>query len=409
MTNASRIAPLTSITTWLSGGTPDRMNGSYWGGTIPWISAATLKQARIDDSDQYLTEAGVRSGSKMAPVGAILVLVRGMALHRETRIGIVARPVSFNQDIKALIPRPGVLPAFLLYSLQARSKQILDLVSSAGSGTGVLDTQLLRRLEIWVPDEHVQQNVVAAIDAAESYVATLARLIAKKRAIRQGMMQQLLTGKVRLPGYRGIWAETEVEDLLAFKNGLNKGSEYFGAGTPIVNFMDVMNGPIITAEDIDGRVTLTKDEIRRFSARCGDMFFTRTSETVGEVGTAATLVDDIRDSVFSGFILRGRPKTTELDSRFMAHLFQLDVVRQQIMSSATYTTRALTNGRSLSRIMVRLPDVKEQRAIADLVADVEREIAILRRRHKKARALKQGMMQELLTGKTRLPAQGAAA
>ena len=186
MTNASRIAPLTSITTWLSGGTPDRMNGSYWGGTIPWISAATLKQARIDDSDQYLTEAGVRSGSKMAPVGAILVLVRGMALHRETRIGIVARPVSFNQDIKALIPSPGVLPAFLLYSLQARSKQILDLVSSAGSGTGVLDTQLLRRLEISVPDEHVQQNVVAAIDAVESYVATLARLIAKKRAIRQG-------------------------------------------------------------------------------------------------------------------------------------------------------------------------------------------------------------------------------
>ncbi len=165
--------------------------------------------------------------------------------------------------------------------------------------------------------------------------------------------------------------------------------------------MDVMNGPIINAEDVDGRVTLVADEIRRFSARRGDLFFTRTSETVGEVGTAATLVDDICDATFSGFILRGRPKTTELDSRFMAHLFQLDVVRQQIMSSATYTTRALTNGRSLSSILVRLPDAEEQCAIADLVADVDGEIAVLRRRHEKACALKQGMMQELLTGRTR--------
>ncbi len=153
----------------------------------------------------------------MAPVGAVLVLVRGMALHREARIGIAARPVSFNQDIKALMARPAVLPDFLLYSLQARRKQILDLVSSAGSGTGVLDTQLLGRLEIWVPDEQVQRGIVAAIDAAESYVASLARLIAKKRAIRQGMMQHLLTGKVRLRGFRGVWTETEVGDLLAFK------------------------------------------------------------------------------------------------------------------------------------------------------------------------------------------------
>ena len=94
----------------------------------------------------------------MAPVGAVLVLVRGMALHREARIGIAARPVSFNQDIKALMARPAVLPDFLLYSLQAQRKQILDLVSSAGSGTGVLDTQLLGRLEIWVPDEQVQRR-----------------------------------------------------------------------------------------------------------------------------------------------------------------------------------------------------------------------------------------------------------
>ncbi|MDH6548706.1 restriction endonuclease subunit S [Streptomyces sp. SAI-041] len=192
-------AALGRITTWLSGGTPDRNNPAYWGGTIPWISAATLRRSRVHDSDQYLTEAGVRAGSKLAPTGATLVLVRGMALHRETRIGMATRPVSFNQDVKALIPQPGVLPEYLVYALQARSTQVLDLVSSAGSGTGVLDTQLLQRLPIWVPDEITQRRIVTAIDAADRNIEVLDRLLAKMQAIKQGMMQQLLIGRTRLP------------------------------------------------------------------------------------------------------------------------------------------------------------------------------------------------------------------
>ena len=113
------MVPLDSVTTWLSGGTPNRGNSRYWNGDIPWISAATLKRTRIYDSDQRVTESAIRSGSRLAPEGAILVLVRGMALHREMRIGIAMRPLSFNQDVKALIPKPNVTSDFLAYSLQA--------------------------------------------------------------------------------------------------------------------------------------------------------------------------------------------------------------------------------------------------------------------------------------------------
>lgn len=192
-------AALGAIATWFSGGTPDRNNPAYWGGTIPWISAATLKQSHVYESDQHLTDSGVRAGSKIAPAGAILVLVRGMALHRETRIGVTTRPVSFNQDVKALIPKPGVIPDYLLYALQARSSQLLDLVSSAGSGTGVLNTQLLQRLPIWVPEETVQVRIVGAIDAADREVGLFRERLAKTHAVKLGMMQQLLTGRTRLP------------------------------------------------------------------------------------------------------------------------------------------------------------------------------------------------------------------
>ena len=267
----------------------------------------------------------------------------------------------------------------------------------------------LAAIEVDLPSRSQQDAIADVVIDANREITSLGRHLAKVEYIKRGMMQELLTGKTRLPGFGGSWVEAEVGDLLAFKNGLNKAREYFGAGTPIVNFMDVMRGPIITAAGVAGKVTLTRDEIKRFSARQGDLFFTRTSETVDEVGTVATLIDDVPDAVFSGFILRGRPKTDELDPRFLAHLFQLAHVRRQVTSLATYTTRALTNGGSLGRVIVRLPNPGEQGAIADVIAEVDREIAALRRRIAKAREMKTGMMQELLTGRTSLPMAGSTA
>jgi type I restriction enzyme S subunit len=161
-----------------------------------------------------------------------------MALHNEVRAGLAMRPVSFNQDVKALVPRPGLLPEFLTYSLHARRSRILDLVSAAGSGTGVLDTALLKRLPIWVPDLYEQRSIADAIDDAESTVESLERLIAKKQAIKQGMMQQLLTGKTRLPGFTEPWIEVTVGHIADVKTGpfgstLHE-SDYVANGTPII-------------------------------------------------------------------------------------------------------------------------------------------------------------------------------
>lgn len=219
MRRQSTAVPVSAVTTWLSGGTPDRANAAYWAGSIPWISAATLKKARIYDSDQRITESAVRAGSKLAPQGATLVLVRGMALHRGVRAGLAMRPVSFNQDVKALIPRPGLVPQYLTYSLHAQRTRILELVSSAGSGTGVLDTSLLKRLPIWLPDSHEQKRIVQAIDDAQSAVESLERLITKKLAIKQGMMQQLLTGKIRLPGFTEPWKRVSIGDIASISRG----------------------------------------------------------------------------------------------------------------------------------------------------------------------------------------------
>ncbi len=207
------------------------------------------------------------------------------------------------------------------------------------------------------------------------------------------------------PGYKqteaGVipedWDAVTVGRLLEFKNGLNKAKGYFGYGTPIINYIDVYQNSGLKEKDVTGKVNVTSEEIRTYSAKKGDVFFTRTSETVDEIGISTVLLEDIQDAVFSGFVLRGRPILSMLDLQFKKYCFNSVVVRKQIKSTSSYTTRALTNGKNLSRIYLPLPPTKtEQTAIANALSDADALIQSLTRLIAKKRQIKQGAMQTLL-------------
>lgn len=198
-------------------------------------------------------------------------------------------------------------------------------------------------------------------------------------------------------GYSHNWR------FLDFKNGLNKSKEFFGHGTPIVNYTDVYKKRGLKKNDVCGKVSLTRDEIHRFDARKNDVFFTRTSETPEEVGMSSVLLEDIDDCVFSGFVLRGRPKNDMFVPEYCKYCFTTEAVRSAIIMGCTYTTRALTNGKQLSTIEIVVPPKPEQEAIAKTLAEIDELISSLEKLITKEKAIKQGAMQELLTGKRRLP------
>lgn len=199
------------------------------------------------------------------------------------------------------------------------------------------------------------------------------------------------------------WDIAVIGDYLDFKNGLNKGKEYFGYGTPIVNYTDVYKKRGLKKSDINGRVCLSKEEIRRFDVRKGDVFFTRTSETPDEVGISSVMLDDVENCVFSGFVLRGRPKNDMFVPQYCKYCFSTEAIRNAIITGCTYTTRALTNGKQLSAIEIPVPPKPEQEAIAAALSDIDELISNLEKLIAKKKAIKQGTMQELLTGKRHLP------
>ena len=174
--------------------------------------------------------------------------------------------------------------------------------------------------------------------------------------------------------------------MYKFKNGLNKGKGSFGFGTPIINYTDVYKHRGLTREMVKGLVKLDANEIRRYKVKKGDVFFTRTSETPEEVGLASVLLEDIDDCSFSGFVLRGRPITDDLEFDYCKECFSVHAVRDSIIKTCTYTTRALTNGTVLSKIPITIPPKEEQKTIASYFSSLD---SLIYSTSKKIESLKQ--------------------
>ncbi|MGX8891487.1 restriction endonuclease subunit S [Enterobacter cloacae] len=143
---------LGDLVTFLSGGTPSKSNKDYWNGDIPWISASSMQSTRYHDSDLRVTSLGSTNGTRLVPAETVLLLVRGGALHNKIPVGITTREVTFNQDVKALVPKSeDITPYYLLAWLISSKELLLGKVENTGIGAGKLDTKILQDLDVPVP------------------------------------------------------------------------------------------------------------------------------------------------------------------------------------------------------------------------------------------------------------------
>ncbi|MCX8494002.1 MAG: restriction endonuclease subunit S [Chthoniobacterales bacterium] len=387
-----------------SGTTPARAlkDRYYKNGKIGWVKTLDLRNTELLATSECVTELAFKETSlTIYPVGTVLVAMYG-GFQQIGRTGLLRIPAAVNQAITAIQPKGDKLHSeYLLATLNYRVGYWKNVASSSRKDPNI-SSQDIRNFPIAYPKPPEQRAIAKALRDVGALLSSLDRLISKKRDLKTAAMQQLLTGKTRLPGFSGEWDQVTLGSLFSFKNGLNKAKEFFGYGTPIVNYMDVFRCSKIRTAQLTGRVMLTTQEIQNFDVKRGDVFFTRTSETPEEIGIASVMIDEPRLTVFSGFLLRGRRKNDRLCDVFKAYCFTSELVRKQIISKASYTTRALTSGTILSAVILPIPPLPEQIAIAEVLSEMDAELAALEKRRDKTRDLKQGMMQELLTGRIRL-------
>ena len=145
-----------------SGGTPNKAIASYWGGNIPWISAKTMYVDFITDSDLYITEEGLKNGSKLAPVGSILLLTRGSGLFNRIPVCMVNNEVAYNQDIKCIAVKENSFTSnlFIFYWLYSHKELLSGILETTGIGAGKIDTSRLLDIDVHLPDLETQHRYI---------------------------------------------------------------------------------------------------------------------------------------------------------------------------------------------------------------------------------------------------------
>ena len=309
------------------------------------------------------------------------------------------------------------MPKFLTYSLIGRATDLLKLVSTASNSTGVLDTKLVQSLEILLPSKQEQRAIAEALSDIDGLLESLDVLIAKKRAIKQAAMQQLLNGRIRLTEIRSSrdapakYKRTDVgtipEDweVASLRSCLRAALDY-GINAAAVPFDDKLPAYLrITDIDEDNRyqpsprVSVNHPESDSYVLEKGDLVFARTGASVGKSYLYKPVDGPL---VFAGFLIRAKPEPAKLDAKYCAYVVQSERYWKWVAAMSNRSGQPGINGQEYGSFRFPLPKICQQRAIAAVLSDMDAEIAGLESRREKACAIKQGMMQQLLTGRVRL-------
>lgn len=258
----------------------------------------------------------------------------------------------------------------------------------------------IRHFPLVLPTSRKEQEAIAeALSDVDGLIGALEALIAKKRAIKQAAMQQLLTAKTRLPGFTGEWEDVPLGELGTFLKGAGVKRDDSGSGA----IACVRYGEIYTTHHdyirdfqswISAEVAATATRLK-----VGDLLFAGSGETKEEIGKCVAFVSDI-EAYAGGDIVILRPD--QGNSLFLGYALNMPSVSHQKASLGQGDAVVHISAGALAQIKLSLPKPAEQEAIAKVLTDMDTEIAALEQRLNKTRAIKQGMMQQLLTGRVRL-------
>ncbi|BAP89074.1 type I restriction-modification system, specificity subunit S [Burkholderiales bacterium GJ-E10] len=180
---------LGEFVTLVSGNTPSKDNPAYWGGATPWVSAKDMADFWIEDAEDHLTEEGVAVASRLVPAGTVLLLARGMTLHKRVPICRLAKASTFNQDVKAVLPKIGLSRRFLPYLLVGNHDRLHERVDSAGHGTGRLNTDALLSFPVLVPSAAEQEEIADIGEAIDGRLRLLRQTNATLEFIAQALFK----------------------------------------------------------------------------------------------------------------------------------------------------------------------------------------------------------------------------
>lgn len=379
----------------VSGGTPDTEKPEYWNGDIIWLTPSEITKLPtrfVSDSERKITRAGLKNSSAvLLPVGSLIICTR--ATVGDCCINI--KEVSTNQGFKNLIPENSNID-FLYYLISSHKT---DLIRKACGSTFLeISKHDIEKLKYSVPSLSEQEKIAEILGTWDLAIEKLTALIEQKKLLKKGLMQRLLTGKQRLPGFSTPWNKVKLGEItcqisknvgdlkiqtasISSKTGFVPQTEKFG-------------------RDISGEQYSKYTLIEK-----GDFSYNKGNSKTYPQGCAYRLKDFEKiavPNVFISFKVKENILYPEFIEQFFIGNFHGRLLRKVITSSVRDNGLLNLNANDFFGLPISLPPLPEQKAIADILSKADEEIDLLTRKLSALKEQKTGLMQQLLTGKIRV-------
>ena len=358
-------------------------------------------------SRRTIPQSGDLILAREAPVGNVAII------PKDLKVCLGQRTVLIRPD------KNKVCSIFLVYLMLGDETQTRLLGRSTGATVHHLNMTDIRNLELPIlPPLPVQTQIAAFLDRKTGQIDELLRI--KERRIellqeqRTTLINQAVTKgldpnvEMKPSGVEWIgeipahWKIIKLRYLGVLQNGISKDSDSFGLGYPFLSYGDVYNNDTLPTQ-VEGLVKSTKADKERYSVKETDVFFTRTSETIEEIGISSTCMKTIENCVFSGFLIRFRNTSTVLTKKFSKYYFPSHLPRIFLAREVNIVTRSSLSQELLKRLPVLLPSPDEQKEIANFLdlktKQIDELIAAEQRKIELLKEYRQSLISEAVTGK----------
>ena len=376
---------------------------------IPFVNAGHVADGKISFSamDYITPESFARLTRGKIKSGDILYCLRGSL----GKYGVAVDGFGEGAIASSLvIVRPRKTSIRLQYLLCYFGSSLCAKMIETWAGGAAqpnLGVQDLARFSMALPNTAEEQRAIAAVlSDMDNLLAKLDQLIAKKRDLKQAAMQQLVTGKTRLPGFSGEWEVKTLFDLAERKKELFDDGDWIESehitteGIRLIQTGNIGVGCFVEKETRKFIYEKSFTLLRCKQLKTGDLLVCRLADPAGR----ACVLPDIGEKriVTSVDVTIFRPPVGMADRVYLANVFSTPEWFRAVSDRSGGTTHKRISRGALGRISITLPPLPEQTAIATILSDMDAELSALVVRRDKTRDLKQAMMQELLTGRTRL-------
>ncbi|MGL4514411.1 MAG: restriction endonuclease subunit S [Lacipirellulaceae bacterium] len=375
-----------------TGHTPNKSLPHYWNGGIPWVSLADsdrLDRVYLDDTAKKISAEGIQHSSAVLHPEGIVLLSRDAGVGKSA---ITTRPMAVSQHFVVWQCGPQLVSLYLYYWLQLLKPEFDSIAN--GSTIKTIGMPYFAELGIMLPSRCEQEKIAGILATWDRGIRQLTDLIAAKVRYKQGLMQQLLTGKRRFKGFHDEWRDVRIGDVaeeVSQRNGHTDG---------VVVLSCTKHDGLVNSFEYFGRRVHSEDTSNYKVVRRGEFAYATNHIEEGSIGLLTHVDAGLVSPMYTVF-----RTNSDVVPEYLFRALKTETYRQvfQSFTSASVNRRGSLRWKQFATIPLKLPSVVEQKRIDTLLATFDREIDILRRQLEALKQQKRGLMQKLLTGEVRVP------